>query len=331
MKPEAAFLQAIRESPDDDTPRLVFADWLSERGNVRGEFIRVQCELARMAEDDPGRPALAEREKELLAAHQREWLDLAFVDWLRHRKRDCRNPKGHEFCKLVAHGVRTQWDHDRLPEGNPQRKQLKKRLDQLGERMDEEFDYLPATCTASVFEYPEFRRGFLERVQVQDWAVILYADALADLEVVRELEIENDAVAAVGDAAFQRLIPVLGRLSLRVLDSHSEFSSLETVQQFVASPGVRSLTTLSIWFDHDVGSDEAVRAVADSPQFESLRTLELEHSRTFTDAALEAILHSPHLRGLTRCVLTPNEQWEIGPAVLRRWRERFGKAPDDRR
>jgi uncharacterized protein (TIGR02996 family) len=42
----AGFLRAILESPEDDAPRLVFADALEEEGDPRGEFIRVQCELA---------------------------------------------------------------------------------------------------------------------------------------------------------------------------------------------------------------------------------------------------------------------------------------------
>jgi uncharacterized protein (TIGR02996 family) len=49
MTDEAAFLQAIREAPDDDGPRLIFADWLEERGDERAarwaELIRVQIEL----------------------------------------------------------------------------------------------------------------------------------------------------------------------------------------------------------------------------------------------------------------------------------------------
>ena len=28
-----AFLQAIREAPEDDTPRLVYSDWLDEHGD----------------------------------------------------------------------------------------------------------------------------------------------------------------------------------------------------------------------------------------------------------------------------------------------------------
>lgn len=47
-----AFIRAICESPADDTPRLIFADWLEEQGNKedrdRAEFIRVQIKLAGM-------------------------------------------------------------------------------------------------------------------------------------------------------------------------------------------------------------------------------------------------------------------------------------------
>lgn len=44
---EAAFLAAITAAPDDDTPRLVFADWLEEHGQgPRAAFIRRQCEAA---------------------------------------------------------------------------------------------------------------------------------------------------------------------------------------------------------------------------------------------------------------------------------------------
>jgi uncharacterized protein (TIGR02996 family) len=41
-----AFLRDICANPEDDTPRLIYADWLDERGEeARAEFIRVQCEM----------------------------------------------------------------------------------------------------------------------------------------------------------------------------------------------------------------------------------------------------------------------------------------------
>lgn len=50
MTDEQAFLTAICVDPFDDTPRLVYADWLDEhRQPERAEFIRTQIELAKMA------------------------------------------------------------------------------------------------------------------------------------------------------------------------------------------------------------------------------------------------------------------------------------------
>ena len=46
MTEEEAFIAAIVASPADDTPRLVFADWLEENGRPdRAELIRLQCRL----------------------------------------------------------------------------------------------------------------------------------------------------------------------------------------------------------------------------------------------------------------------------------------------
>ena len=53
---EAAFLRLIAAAPDDDAPRLIYADWLDERGDPRGGFIRAQCALARLPADDPPPP-----------------------------------------------------------------------------------------------------------------------------------------------------------------------------------------------------------------------------------------------------------------------------------
>jgi uncharacterized protein (TIGR02996 family) len=70
-----AFLRAIAEHPDDDLPRLVYADWLDEHGDpARAEFIRVQCELARAPTDPPRRTELLAREHELRTAHAHVWL-----------------------------------------------------------------------------------------------------------------------------------------------------------------------------------------------------------------------------------------------------------------
>jgi uncharacterized protein (TIGR02996 family) len=67
-------LDEVLAHPDDDVPRRVYADWLSERGDPRGELIAVQCELARRDAKDPGRRELELRELELLRDHGPTWI-----------------------------------------------------------------------------------------------------------------------------------------------------------------------------------------------------------------------------------------------------------------
>ncbi len=62
---EAAFLDAIADEPDEDGPRLVYADWLMEQGDPRGELIRIQCELDGLAADAPGQHSLRTRSEQL--------------------------------------------------------------------------------------------------------------------------------------------------------------------------------------------------------------------------------------------------------------------------
>ena len=70
------FLTDIIEHPDDDTPRLIYADWLEEHGTTdaereRGEFIRLQCQTYRRG----ARRVFTQREHDLLVAYGTEWLE----------------------------------------------------------------------------------------------------------------------------------------------------------------------------------------------------------------------------------------------------------------
>ncbi len=64
---DTELLELIYAAPDDDTPRLVFADSLSERGDARGEFIQLQVQRAR----GQGSAELLRRERELAADKKR--------------------------------------------------------------------------------------------------------------------------------------------------------------------------------------------------------------------------------------------------------------------
>lgn len=77
MTHEDAFLQDILEHGEDDTARRVYADWLLDHDDpvqaARGEFIHLQCDLARLATGTPRPEPLVRRERQLLEMHGREW------------------------------------------------------------------------------------------------------------------------------------------------------------------------------------------------------------------------------------------------------------------
>lgn len=78
------FLEAILEQPEDDATRLIFADWLEEQNDPRGEFIRVQCERARLPAWDRRWVLLKWREQALLDAYGHLWrADLPRLDGIR--------------------------------------------------------------------------------------------------------------------------------------------------------------------------------------------------------------------------------------------------------
>jgi uncharacterized protein (TIGR02996 family) len=69
---EDALIAAVCAAPEDDTPRLVCADWLDENGQTeRAELIRVEVAIERLPADDPQRRALVWRARELHYHHER--------------------------------------------------------------------------------------------------------------------------------------------------------------------------------------------------------------------------------------------------------------------
>jgi uncharacterized protein (TIGR02996 family) len=68
MFSDEPFLRSIIDHPDDDAPRLVYADWLEERGETtRAELIRLQCACSD-----------SQRVQDLLARHAADWAGPAF-------------------------------------------------------------------------------------------------------------------------------------------------------------------------------------------------------------------------------------------------------------
>jgi uncharacterized protein (TIGR02996 family) len=66
--------KALIADPDDLAAHSAYADWLSQQGDPRGEFIQVQLMLEDPSRAEKERKELQQREKDLLKRHRREWL-----------------------------------------------------------------------------------------------------------------------------------------------------------------------------------------------------------------------------------------------------------------
>lgn len=92
-----AFLRAIYDAPDDDTPRLVYADFLEEAGDPdRAALIRVQCRLAVL------RDAAGAAEWQELQARERELLgklhpELELISWTPEERAQIGVARGFAF------------------------------------------------------------------------------------------------------------------------------------------------------------------------------------------------------------------------------------------
>jgi uncharacterized protein (TIGR02996 family) len=109
---------SVMESIWDDTTRLVYADWLEERGDPHAEYLRVQVALGRAVRAGEPFEATADRERRLRALLNPEWVsrfrrlttqpppfDVAALDpaYAAHARRTIRlHPRAGDVPELAA-------------------------------------------------------------------------------------------------------------------------------------------------------------------------------------------------------------------------------------
>src|SRR5262245_8003222 len=74
MATHDALLADIAEQPDEAAPRLVYADWLEEHGDARGEFVRLHLALRGLSPDQLYRPEVEEELSRLRKGLDCGWL-----------------------------------------------------------------------------------------------------------------------------------------------------------------------------------------------------------------------------------------------------------------
>jgi uncharacterized protein (TIGR02996 family) len=103
MSDEADFLRAVLDSPADDAPRLVYADWLDEQGDdfsaAKAAFLRTTAAHAEASRTDDSRQhVLAELLRLLAGTLNPEWLKLV-------------SQVPVENCSLFEYACPKRWDN----------------------------------------------------------------------------------------------------------------------------------------------------------------------------------------------------------------------------
>jgi uncharacterized protein (TIGR02996 family) len=326
MNERGALLSDAVENSDDDTSRLVFADWLDDHGGESdrawAEFIRLECAAAKL----PASHKKDERRQALLAAHAAAWF-------------------GPVADKSIVREYETDRGFVSLIELPP---------NQFTAHAAAMFEHCPLIEEVFLTHVGFWKRCFarpewakVSRFGAADFmmtaqAAVRLAES-ASMCNLRELNLACSAVGPRGGAAIGRS-PHLSRLeSLDLLDSHvqdrgatailtgRQFAGLTelvlagndltdaTAQALASATHLNQLTTLSL---HDNAlTDRGIALIAAAPHLAGLTRLNL-HTNRFGDAGAEALLASPHLGQLRSLAVGRNA---VSAAMLERLRSRFGK------
>ncbi|OAI45871.1 hypothetical protein AYO44_02420 [Planctomycetaceae bacterium SCGC AG-212-F19] len=293
MDDETNFLAAINADPLTDAPRLAYADWLNRRGDVRGEFIRVQCQLAGLAEDDPHIAPLRLREEALLQTRRQDLLGP-----LSALPVDVRYERGL-VVSITLSGIVFLEHAATLFAHAPLREVC---LKDAGTRI------------ATLAQVPEL--GRLERL----WLTFNEIDsagiqALAESPHLGKLTTLNLGHNRLGDAGVAALAASQRLPSLRHLWLAANAIGDAGVQTLARSPLLGQLETLRL--NGNCIGDAGVQALADSHRVTGLVGLHLGKN-PFGDDAAAALANSPHLQGLCWLVVKKCNLSERGEQALRR-------------
>lgn len=294
---EQPYLDAVFDRYADDRPRLVYADFLDDAGApARAELVRVQLALARLGDDDPRRPALCDRQAELLAANRAEWTaHLAGLVESVDFRRGVPDAASVDAATFLARG-------DELF------RRLRVRRLSLRDA---------APVMAKVFASP-----LLARVRELDlcncdlgregMGLLARSPFLQNLDAL-DLGFNGLDDAAVDLLARSSNLPNLTALALNDNDAITDAGACALAQ----SPFFAGLTALDV-SGNDIG-DAGITAMVASKSFARLRTLRIAGNRV-GDAGVAALARSPLLARMVKesakLELGANAVGHAGAAVL---------------
>jgi uncharacterized protein (TIGR02996 family) len=326
MTLEQAFVQSIVERPSDDAPRLIYADWLQERGDAesgaRAEFIRLQCLLEQAGEQNAHRTSWEKRTAELLERYGSAWSAgvSGSVIWFAFRRGFIAEAR-LSVDQFLAHAEVLFREHPLesvcvLAAGDEAERLAGSAYLNRVHRLS---IHDPHAGDASVGRLAA--AGCLEQLE----ALVLHgcgltADGARVLAGVpfRCLVHLDLGANEIGDPGLAALAASPGLRSLRVLRLGATDLGPEGVEALAGSPYLGDLEKLSLGANEL--NDPAVARLARAPLLSSLDGLDLRYNG-FGDEGARALAASPYLRDLNWLDVSQNNLTSAGEQALR---HRFG-------
>jgi uncharacterized protein (TIGR02996 family) len=280
------FLDHFVANIDDDTPRLVYADYLDENGQPeRAEFIRIQVERFRRPAWDASQVGLRVREQKLLDEHGEKWLaELPVVEgakWEGFRRGivaevsfasyEAMRQNAHA-CRAIApvEAVKVRWPRRREPRENPPPIAELREITLTG-RPDDESEVGRLADSPQLATLRTLTAGGL---WAEAFTRLMASPHLAGLKALR-LPSNN-----LGNAGVASLVRAASLAALEELD----ISGRGVTERYQDDPVVQS---------------PGMEALANWSGLAGLRGLTL-NGNDFGQVGLRALLRSPHVAGLKR-------------------------------
>jgi uncharacterized protein (TIGR02996 family) len=320
-------LRAVKEKPGDDAPRLALADWLEERGDVRGDFIRVQCELNKLGRGDPRRGGLQRRENNMLKKYAKEWagpLDkLALSCFFRRGLLRVEFKPKKLFSRATMDWMASDeaaWVSSlTLYDATVAEVKQLARLPFLEHLNALEFGMSPVPLAALLAS------PYLRHLTELDLAVTEQGTAgvkaLTASNLLAQLTSLNLGGNDIGDAGVAALAASPRAANLTALMLSGNEITAAGVRALAASRHITKLTVLDLASNYL--SDEGAMALATSANFANLTTLRLSFTAIGSDG-VQAIADSRYLNKLTELDLGSMGDLNTTPGA-KALRQRLGK------
>ncbi len=326
MTERDALLAAVCAAPDDDLPRLVFADWCDENGAAdRAEFIRVQIELEKGVKGKK-LTALRKREQELLTGYGAEWAsDL--------KEFDCAvEDRWYTFRRGFVDEISTSYDQLHGRRGD----KLFHRAPIRALRLPDEEDFSDLARCKHLLRVHTLNLTYSGLSRNFDFMMLPYSKYVANLTslIARGIDdnghLDGEGLQAIATSPHLTALRHLDISNNWLFNVRTHYERDRIIRHLLALGDLPALTDLRL--GHIEAPPDLILSLAEQPWLRRLKVLDLSGNRVANEGA-RALTESPHLtqieqldlRNLGLIDLETGADLRLSPEVKQLLKQRFGE------